>query len=359
MWIDQFGHFGGAQLCALDAMPALLRRGDDLHAMLPAGPMHGRLNELGIKTTTIPCGPYRSASKSIADAWRFVSDTREQIRMFTRVVQSHRPDLIYVNGPRVLTAVARVAGSTIPVLFHSHHHITQRTAQWMAARVLRQCRVTTIACSTSVAQQWLDRGVLVQVVPNGVPGLPYRERVIDSRGTWSVGMVGALSEEKGQHLLLDALGALEQRPRVTLFGPASTPTYVERLKALAHGHSVSLVPWREEAAEIYGGLDVLVVASAREGMPRVILEAFSAGVLVMACPAPGVSELIVDGETGLLATERSSKALALALGRIAALNSASIASITRQARQAWQSRHTLEHYQQQILQVTLDAAARQ
>jgi glycosyltransferase involved in cell wall biosynthesis len=47
-------------------------------------------------------------------------------------------------------------------------------------------------------------------------------------------------------------------------------------------------------------LDALVLPSYREGLPNVILEAFRAGVPVVATAVGGTPELVFPGETGYL-----------------------------------------------------------
>jgi glycosyltransferase involved in cell wall biosynthesis len=46
--------------------------------------------------------------------------------------------------------------------------------------------------------------------------------------------------------------------------------------------------------------DVVVLPSAYEGLPNVVLEAMRFRKPVVATSAPGTTELVVDGETGLL-----------------------------------------------------------
>ena len=50
-------------------------------------------------------------------------------------------------------------------------------------------------------------------------------------------------------------------------------------------------------------------------MARVVLEAFSAGVPVIAFPAGGIPEAVIDGETGFLTREFTAEALAARIAR--------------------------------------------
>jgi hypothetical protein len=56
--------------------------------------------------------------------------------------------------------------------------------------------------------------------------------------------------------------------------------------------------WRDDAAELLRGVDVLLHASAEEGLPNAVLEAMAAGAAAIATNVGGTSEAVRDGITG-------------------------------------------------------------
>ena len=94
----------------------------------------------------------------------------------------------------------------------------------------------------------------------------------------------------------------------------------EHLKEMARGvaGSVSfrgsLAP--REVADALATADALVLPSASEGRPVVVLEAMAAGVPVIATDIPGTRELVSHGETGLLFEPDDELGLASALRSI-------------------------------------------
>jgi len=104
-----------------------------------------------------------------------------------------------------------------------------------------------------------------------------------------------------------------------------------------------------------GELDLLVVPSKREGMARVIVEAFSAGVPVIAFPAGGIPEVVLDGETGFLTRQFSAEALASRLRDVMGAPEA-LARVARNARQAWARLYTVPAYQKRITSLLEQAA---
>ena len=69
--------------------------------------------------------------------------------------------------------------------------------------------------------------------------------------------------------------------------------------ALAHPEHFALHDCRADVTAYYRCADVLVLPSAREGLPNVVLEAMACGLPSVAARASGSRELIVEGQTGL------------------------------------------------------------
>jgi glycosyltransferase involved in cell wall biosynthesis len=87
---------------------------------------------------------------------------------------------------------------------------------------------------------------------------------------------------------------------VLLTGPARG--YVRReleRRGVALGHT--LLRTRAELGRAYHALDVSLVASRQEGGPKAVLESLAAGVPLVTTRVGQATELLVDGENGLLA----------------------------------------------------------
>jgi glycosyltransferase involved in cell wall biosynthesis len=95
---------------------------------------------------------------------------------------------------------------------------------------------------------------------------------------------------------------------------------VSRGRAIALGiaNRVQIPGWVD--AQAVSGLlataDIFVLPSHNEGLPVAILEAMGAGLPVVTTPVGAIPELVIDGETGILAPPGSSSALADALARL-------------------------------------------
>lgn len=358
--IDQFSELGGAQRCLLDLAPAMTDRGWDLFAAVPgSGPLVPSLQSLGAQVVEIPCGPYRSGTKGVGDAARFTRDAARQTRILRELIDRHRIDVIYANGPRVWPAAAGASHGNIPVLFHAHNFIGSAAAAKIAGWSIRHARATMISCCEFTASP-LRRfaGDRLAVVPNGTADCGFSARDF-SAGRLRIGSIGRIAPDKGQLEFVQAaarLAELPSRPSFRIHGAPmfASVEYFESVRAAAAGIPVEFAGWSENIAEALAGLDVLVISSRQEAMPRVLLEAMSAGVPVVATNVGGIGEVIEDNVTGFLAQPGSVEALANRVQE-AISNPGALERVARQARTAWERSYTVDHYRRSVM-LALDRA---
>jgi glycosyltransferase involved in cell wall biosynthesis len=162
-------------------------------------------------------------------------------------------------------------------------------------------------------------------------------------------VIGRISPEKGQVEFLRAAALLAARMPDARFVICGAPLfgdrsyYLEVLRLAAH-LPVEFLDWQEDVSVVMRDLDVLVIPSRQEGMPRVLLEAFSAGVPVVASPVGGMPEVIEDGVTGFLAWEDLGTTLEDVLGS----DRKRLVNVARNARRQWERRYTVETYRMGI-----------
>jgi len=123
---------------------------------------------------------------------------------------------------------------------------------------------------------------------------------------------GNLLELKGHHLVLEALPSL---PGVTLLVAGEGPmraSLERQARELGIADRVRLLGnvGQDVLVDCYTGADALVLASSREGMPNVVLEALACGLPVIATAVGGIPELITTPAAGTLLPARSAQAIA-------------------------------------------------
>jgi len=277
---------------------------------------------------------------------RFRRDVLQQVS----VLRSLKFDLLYVNGPRLLAGAAMAFGSERPVLFHAHSRVPAGPESWLAGWSIQKMNATVVACAKAVAPN--VRGDKSRIIANGTSDMVRERR---SAG-WRIGMIGSISPEKGQGEFLQAAGSLGEEfkdVRFVLCGAPALPqsNYFRMVEKYADSLPVDLLGWRDDIGKVLAELDLLVIASKAEGMPRVMLEAFSAGVPVVAFSVGGIPEVIVDGETGFLVHERTSGALAERIREIILLGQGPLRRVADQARREWERKYTVEIYRENVTAV--------
>lgn len=100
----------------------------------------------------------------------------------------------------------------------------------------------------------------------------------------------------------------------------------------------------------FGTADLFVLPSVFEGFGLVVLEAFRAGVPVVASRIEGPAELIEDGRNGLLFTPRDDEQLADQIARLYT-DAALRRSIGKAGRASFETRFTIEYYAMQLGQL--------
>jgi glycosyltransferase involved in cell wall biosynthesis len=247
----------------------------------------------------------------------------------------------------LLPAAARAVRRRIPLFFHAHHRVSQRSARLIEGIALRQSRATVAACCRAVAQpleQWADQ---IHVIPNGTRDLGFelRTRNRDPR----VGIIGRIAPEKGQAEFMRSAAVVGREFPNARFVVCGAPLfgdddYYREVLRLAANLPVEFLDWQQDITQVMRSLDLLVIASTEEGLPRVLLEAFSAGVPVVAFPVGGIPEAVEDRVTGFLARESLAAASRDALN----IAPARLHFIARNARTQWEQNYTLAAYRERI-----------
>lgn len=138
-------------------------------------------------------------------------------------------------------------------------------------------------------------------------------------GTLLIGNVAALAPHKDYFTFLDTVKALEGKldARYFIIGEgALRPQITAAIERLGLQKVVYLTGFRKDIETVLPELDAMLVTSETEGLGTSVIDAFLAGVPVVATAAGGIPELIDDGQTGLLASVKDANRLATQLQRL-------------------------------------------
>jgi starch synthase (maltosyl-transferring) len=176
-----------------------------------------------------------------------------------------------------------------------------------AARLTDHLVVRHVCVSEAVAEFAATRTGLTKsklvVIPNGVDVTRFAQaKPLDVQelgvppGGRILAFVGRLDRQKRLHWLIQRIPEMIRRlPRhhLALIGQGPQKMRLGRLAArLGVAHHVHFAGWRDDIPRVLATADVVVLTSAWEGMPNVLLEAMAAARPVVATTAEGVSEIL-------------------------------------------------------------------
>ncbi|MCX7014007.1 MAG: glycosyltransferase family 4 protein [Candidatus Sumerlaeota bacterium] len=255
-----------------------------------------------------------------------------------RRVRAVRPDVVVINTAVNLYAgiAARLAGARVMYYVHEAFPPTWRNRAKIA--MVNRCAHRIVAASLAGARLFDPRAPSkrVAVLHNAVA----LERFVFGPEQWrearkrlgleeseiAVGAVGYIAPVKGLEYFLEAARMARARAapcRFFLMGDSDPfhADYLRQLKEFVRANAledrVRFLPFAKDVESYYAALDVLVLSSISESLPRVVIEAMAAGVAVVATDVGGVRECVEEGKSGIIVPPRDTARLAEAIGELA------------------------------------------
>jgi glycosyltransferase involved in cell wall biosynthesis len=255
-----------------------------------------------------------------------------------RLMRRLRPEIVHTHSSKagiLGRAAAAIAG--VPNVVHSIHgfgfHEGQRpvvrAAYILAEKAVAGSTDAFIAVSRANREEGIALGLFdperCRVIRSGIDLSRYRSagaRAGELRcelglaeGDPLVGMIACLKPQKAPLDFVDvARRVLEDEPRATfvLAGDGELRGPVEAAIAAVPGGAarIRLLGWRRDTDRIVADLDVALLTSRWEGLPRVLPEAMAAGRPVVATAVNGSPEAVTEGESGYLAPAGDTRRLA-------------------------------------------------
>ncbi|MCL8013924.1 glycosyltransferase [Streptomyces sp. AS02] len=268
------------------------------------------LGELPYPTTRLydgqPPSPGRARDASM----------RERGTVLTGLFRAARPGAVVIVTQvwaMEWVKLADTAGLTVIGMSHESFEASKRSSRFQ--RVLRHYRDVDrmLVLTREDADLWIGAGLNnASFLPNAVPWLPDEP---SPRTGKAVVSIGRLSDEKGVDMLLDTWSEVAPRHPdwvLKVYGSGEDEEIL-RKQCTALGLDDSVV-WMGRTGDVPGALrdgSVFALSSRSEGFPLALMEAMAMGVPCAAFDcAPGVHEIVHDGEDGLLAAPGNTGELA-------------------------------------------------
>ena len=238
-------------------------------------------------------------------------------RRLIALIESEPPDLIHTHSA-IASLLARIASrhTRRPVVYTVHGFGFKPQVPWLRRQLVYWAERAVAGMTTQmICVSNHERGLAYQlpidprrvhVVRNGLTPLegPLQEPHADAQKPLRVLMIARMKAPKRHDLLLQALVLVRERlgHELPLTFAGDGPLR-ERLEAQAQHLGLQEVVWAGDVDAAHLLLpthDVLVLASDHEGLPLTVLEGMRAGRAVVASDLPGVRELLVHNQEGLI-----------------------------------------------------------
>jgi glycosyltransferase involved in cell wall biosynthesis len=324
------------RLLLLDQIKALEADGHEVVAVCAPGPWVEHVRSAGVTVQTVPMVREMAPLRDIRSVAALVNCFRQH--KFD-VVHTHTPKAGLI-GPTAarLARVPQVVHTVHGLLFHDRMTRSRQTIFWvpekitatLCDRLLSQSRedmeraVRSRLCSRKKIA-YLGNGIdVARFAPPGSYDRTEKLRQVGLQANdFVVGSVGRLVKEKGFAELFAAAEALAARcPQIkfVVIGPRETdqddaldPAYMDDLQRRG---VVRFVNWCDDMRAWYATMDLFVLPSYREGIPRASMEAAAMMRPVVASDIRGCREVVLDGETGTLVPPRDVPRLVGAIERL-------------------------------------------
>jgi glycosyltransferase involved in cell wall biosynthesis/ribosomal protein S18 acetylase RimI-like enzyme len=318
-----------------------------------------RLRDEGYEVTAVSApGPHAAAFEAegirhlpwyhATRSWNLAADLRAFAELRS-LLRRERFDLVHTHNPKpgvIGRLAARLAG--VPLVVNTVHglyatpddRLVKRAAVLGLEGLAARCSDLELYQSEEDLR-WARRIRLVardrsELLGNGTdlgrfdPGQVTGERAAElrrelglPRDALVVGTVGRLVAEKGYRELFVAARTVRQADPRVRFLAVGAPD-LEKADAITRAElrdaagDVLVTGWRDDVRDLLAVMDVFVLASWREGMPRSAIEAAAMGRAMVLTDIRGCREVARHDREALLVSPRDPDALAAAVSRLAA-----------------------------------------
>lgn len=303
------------------------------------GPMVDRLRSRGVMVEIRPLESWRWWVRTPKQMLKFPLSLPWQmvnLRRWMRFLQRLQPDLVHFNINRLVEPIMAARLLDIPNVMHFrdipsriNYHFILGLKGFYRLMNLADCWIANSKATANDIRPYAHQPV--RTIPNAIdldcfdqmtlfvaPILPSTRN-----SSFSVAMIGGLNPWKDQKSFVQlAIDILEMRQDISFYlvgGGQQTPYGLELKRLVRHSgfqDHIHFLGYVDNIPALLTELDVLIHTMPFESFGRVFIEAMAARRPVIAFDSGGASEIVVNGETGVLVSPGDVEAMAEAVDRL-------------------------------------------
>jgi len=251
------------------------------------------------------------------------------VQELRKTILATKPDVIQCNGSDTLKYMVAVSFliPKIPILYRNISMISEWVRKGPKRQLYKKV-FSRISHVSSVGEEAIEDFIRTFNYPRGQTsvirrGIPLKKVDVDFHSkklrselglesTDKIVMhIGNFSPEKNHEFLLDIFEEIKElRPGIKLVCVGNGilfDTIKNEIQRRNLQSSIYLLGFRKDIPEVLAASDCFVLASKVEGVPGVILEAGTQKKPSIATNVGGVSEVLIDGQTGFLIEDFNKK----------------------------------------------------
>lgn len=268
-----------------------------------------------------------------------------------KLLKEIKPDIIHVNSSKAggIAGIASFCYSLLVIRYSLFKVFTahgwafhEDKPQWKIFLIKILSRLTCFFYDKIICVSEFDRQSAIKnkialaekliTIHNGIKIDDYnflqqqkaRERLelgnsVSKSEIW-IGTIGEFTKNKGHKYLIDAVHKLHLPTGETETKNCKLKTIIigwgEEITNYKFENNIFLIDNLSPAAPYLKAFDIFVLPSLKEGLPYVILEAGLAELPVIASDTGGISEIIENGENGILVSPKNSDELVSAIEKL-------------------------------------------
>jgi glycosyltransferase involved in cell wall biosynthesis len=308
--------------------------------VLPSeGPLKDELEKEEIKVSIAPVLKLFRKMFSPNNIFLFSKDIKKGISILDELHKEYKFDLVYSNTLAVLLGFIYAKKRKIKHVWHVHEIIeSPKVFKKIFRKILGSSDNIKIVYNSIATQFFWNLNpkniAKTQVIWNGseIPEkiisnqeiVEIREKMFHSNEKDIViALVGRISRWKGQLVLLKAfydLSKVQENIKLVFIGspPPNQEGFLESLHQQIEKFKISqkviIIPFQDKITAIWQSIDIAVIPSSEpEPFGLVAVEAMLAKKPVIGSNHGGLTEILIDNETGFLVKPNNEKALSEAL----------------------------------------------